>query len=212
MSARRKKAAARALLVARDRAEIARFAREHLGALRTLFSLTYDAEELVRWRAIELLGPAAAAVGVPDPEPVRRFLRGLLWLMNDESGGLGWYAPEVLGEVLRAVPALVGEYAQLLPAFLDEEPFERGTHLALARLARLAPGVVAANADRLTRSLADPDPAVRAHALEALAAIDRVPAGRLGDLAADAAQFRRYDFDAGRLREDSVAAVARALR
>ena len=79
--------------------------------------------------------------------------------MNDESGGLGWHAPELIGEILVNVPDLIPEYANVLMSFLHEEPFERGTHCAVYRAASVEPKPFTERASELLDSLKDPDPA-----------------------------------------------------
>jgi hypothetical protein len=76
--------------------------------------------------AVEAAGQMAAVTAESGLEPVREVLRRVIWLMNDESGGVLWQGPEILGEILVQVPDLRPEFAPLLPPYLVEEPFERG--------------------------------------------------------------------------------------
>jgi hypothetical protein len=132
---RRSKEEAEAILSARDFGALEAWVSRSRGALRTLFSLTYNADDLISWRAVEAAGRAAAAIAAYDLEKVRVFIRGLVWLMTEESGGIGWYAPQTIAEVVLNVPSLRAEYAHLLPQYAEEESFEQGVFLALARLA-----------------------------------------------------------------------------
>ena len=68
--------------------EIVAAALEKKRTLAALVSLTFDAEPLIRWRAVEALGLAADAVAGDDPEYVRSHLRRLYWLLSEESGGV----------------------------------------------------------------------------------------------------------------------------
>ena len=133
------KTVARELLESRDLAGISEWAASQRGVLRVLFSFTYDSSDLIRWRAIEAIGKVAAVVFKSYPEKIKDFIRRLLWLMNDESGGLGWYAPEVFGEILVNIPELVDEYGSLIPPYLHEEPFEAGSRFAIYRIALSPP-------------------------------------------------------------------------
>ena len=194
------------MLSHRDLVEIRRWAAEEPNPLRTLMSLTFDGEALIRWRAIEVMGPVAADQAAIDPERVREFLRRLLWLMNDESGGVSWHSPEMIGEVLVNVPSLIKEYAPLLPSFLHEEPFERGTHLALWRVARIKPDAFEHATEQLGQSLIDPDPAIRAFAARAVLEIDPSQGDRIRmQLTGDQAGFSYYDFESGEFQDTSVA-------
>lgn len=171
-------------------------------------SLTFDDQELIRWRAVEAVGPVAADKAGLNPDQVRDFVRRLFWLMNDESGGLSWHSPETIGEVLRHVPALIDNYAPLLPSFLRERPFERGTHLAIWRVAAVRPGAFRDATEQLHMSLDDPDPAVRAFAAKAILIIDPTQGPRIRmQLSGDEAGFNLYDFESGELRRTSVAGL-----
>lgn len=106
---------ARRLLEKRDFDGLFLWMQSVRSPLRIVFSLTFDTDELIVWRAIEATGKIAAATAASDVEKVRDFIRRLLWLMNDESGALGWHAPEVIGEILVNVPSLIEEIGVLLP-------------------------------------------------------------------------------------------------
>ena len=137
MSVRAHKGEIRELLERRDTERLLDWAGSMRNPRRTLLSLTYDASELIRWRAIEAIGKVCAQDAASNPDKVRDFVRRLLWLMNDESGGLGWRSPEIIGEILVNVPDFIKEFGALLPAYLVEEPFEAGAHLALYRVAQI---------------------------------------------------------------------------
>jgi hypothetical protein len=193
------------LLRRRDYAALLRWAASTRNPQRILISLSFDRDELLRWHAIAAFGRIAALQAEENLEKVRDSIRRLLWLMNDESGGLGWHAPEMIAEILVNVPTLIPEYAGLLPSYLHEEPFERGTHFAVYRVALVDPKPFVEHVPALTASLDDPDPAIRAYAALALRAIT----GSSGDPAAgkpqpDDATFMFYDFESGELRETTV--------
>ena len=149
--------------------------------IRELQRKLYDPDELVAWRAVEAIGRAARELSLED---VRELLRRTLWLMNDESGGLLWKGPEVIGAVLANVPALCGEFGPILAGFLEEEPFRAGTRWALWRISGIAPEVVRGAG---LQAGPEPDPAVAG--LAALA---------LGRPVREA--FRTFDFERGEMR------------
>jgi HEAT repeat protein len=192
------------LLAAFDLDSLERWAAVEPRAPRVLQSLLFDADELVRWRAVEALGRVAAVLARTGLEPVRELLRRVLWLMNDESGGLLWMGPEVMGAVLASVPALCGEFGVVLTSFLEEEPFRAGTRWALWRLSAVSPDVIREAAAELVPSLGDPDRAVRG--LTALAL--RAAGADLPDLAHDRAAFAVFDHRTGEMRSTTVADAA----
>jgi hypothetical protein len=205
LNVRSHKTAARAILLKRDRPRLEKWALTVPNPVRVLSSLTYDDDELVKWRAIEATGWVAAVLASSGREKLRDATRRLLWLMNDESGGVGWHSPELIGEILFNVPSLIPEFSSLLPSFLREEPFEAGTHFALARIASVRPKSLAESSHLLERSLSDPDPMIRALAARFLVLVSAESTGyELNRLRTDVQTFRIYDFDRGELIETSV--------
>ena len=113
----------------------------------------YEKDLLIRFRAIQALGLTTKTVYREDPARVMDLIRRLLWSMNDESGGLGWSAPEIIAEILVNCPMLIETNASLLPHYLTEEPFERGAHFAIARLMEHIPDLIEENRDQWIESL-----------------------------------------------------------
>lgn len=185
-------------LINREMATLEEQARESSGILRTLSSLLYDHDALIRWRAIEALGKVSKIIFEDDPEKVRRQIRRILWLMNDESGGLCRNGPETIGEIIYNNPELIEEYGPVLISFLNEEPFEAGTRWAMARIANIDPSIFSDSISILERSLDDPDPAVRGFSLKALDELNDISAvDKIEALKADNSIFVDYDFDRG---------------
>jgi HEAT repeat protein len=201
--ARRQEAAR--LLASFDLDALARWAAVEPQAPRVLQRLLFDEDELIRWRAVEALGRVAAVLARRGLEPVRELVRRVLWLMNDESGGLLWAGPQVMGAVLANVPALCREFGAILAGFLEEEPFRAGTRWALWRLSEASPNVIRGAAAELGASLDDPDPAVRGLAVLAL----RAAGADLPDLAQDHGAFAAFDHRTGEMRPTTVADAAR---
>jgi methylated-DNA-[protein]-cysteine S-methyltransferase len=176
---------------------------------RVLVSMTYHPDELLRWRAIEATGWIAGAVS--DLDYVRDMLRRLFWQMNDESGGLNWHSSELIGEILVNVPVLIGEYADLLQGFLKEEPFERGTHIAVYRAAQMNSGAFDSVASELVLSTSDPDPAIRAFAASTLVVLKKSDfAHVLQPLLEDDSELQYYDFGSGAVVTATVGTVVRS--
>jgi hypothetical protein len=192
--------------LSRNREDVTAWARRERNPFRPVASLLFDSNELVRWRAIEALGWIARHEAAKDPERVRRFIRRILWLLNDESGGICWNGPEVIGEVLRNVPPLVSEYGKLLPGFFTEEPFEAGSRWAVARVAAVDKTPFLPSADALLRSLDHPDSKIRGFSLIALKTLDH-PISKEDQerLKADRSILSIYDFESGQLVRKQIA-------
>ncbi|PKK84319.1 MAG: hypothetical protein CVT49_04100 [candidate division Zixibacteria bacterium HGW-Zixibacteria-1] len=179
MGFRQKKHLVREMLVARDNEGIVRWATADRSAFRVLISLLFEPEKVNCYRAAEVLGKVAAVEARSNLENVRELLRRLFWTMNDESGNICWYAPEAIGEILFNVPDLCREFCPILASFLSEEPFERGTRLAIARIAEYNPDIFDGIKEKLSKSLESPDHEIRGASLLALALIDN-PAAQEG--------------------------------
>ena len=100
-------------------------------------------DETVRWHAITTLGPVVAALADRDMEAARVVMRRFMWSLNDESGGIGWGAPEAMGEIMACHDALAQEYGHILVAYMREDGFflelemlQRGLMWGLGRLAQ----------------------------------------------------------------------------
>jgi HEAT repeat protein len=199
--------AARRLLEAFDPVSLSRWAATDPLAWPTLQSLLFDPEPLLRWRAVEAAGQVAAAHARRDLEPARELVRRVLWLMNDESGGVLWVGPQVLGAALANVPALRTELLEVLASFLEEEPFRSGTRWGLWRVALGSPdAVAAAAAAALARTLSDPDPDVRGHG--ALALATAAGPASAAEVRGDEARFVLFDPRTGALRSVTVGEAA----
>lgn len=150
---KRRKEAVREILLKRDITGLVEYSLQDKNILRTLSTLLYDSDPLVVRRAIEGLGRVSKKMGEKGLEPVRRLIRQLLWSMNDESGSIGWYAPEAIGEILYNSPTLQGEYLPILISNLETEPFGAGICRAMARISGRFPGAVKPFAGELRKSL-----------------------------------------------------------
>lgn len=154
--------------------EAAQLARQERRVLSYLTGLTYDADPLVSERAIQAAGLAAGIVSDDDAEFVRGHLRRLFWLLNDESGGIGWRAAEVIGEIIRARPARFAEFIPNLIWLLDmeAEDADRFRPSILRGIMRIAEAADLSGRDDLRGFLATlvahPDPALRALAQQCL--------------------------------------------
>jgi hypothetical protein len=134
--------------------------------LSFLTALTYDPDPLINWRAVEAMGLAAGRIADEDPEFVRNHLRRLMWLLSDESGGIGWRAPEMMGEIVRNRPEQFGEFVPIIISLLDMEEedaarFRPGILWAIGRLGKMMPDRVKAAVALIIPCLEDPNPQTR---------------------------------------------------
>ena len=131
--------------------------------LSRLVRLAYDKETLVGWRAIQAVGLVARMLIKSDYEFLRETCRKLLWSLTDESGGIGWSAPEMLGEIVSADPVRFRDIIPLIASAyeVEEDVFRAGVLYALGRVAETAPELAAPYQKIVIMSLADRDPLVK---------------------------------------------------
>ena len=112
--------------------EISSLPRKSL--LNALFSCLCHSHELVRWHAVSSFGMVVPAMAVDDLEKARTVMRRFLWMLNDESGGIGWGVPEAMAEVMFHSRALANDYLHMLVSYtMDDGPelFQDGNFLEM---------------------------------------------------------------------------------
>lgn len=111
-------------------------------------SLCTDDEEM-KWRAVTAMGFIVSNMAAKDMESARTIMRRLMWSLNDESGGIGWGAPEAMGEIMACNEGLAEEFAHILLSYIredgnyiDYQPLQRGVVWGLGRLAQMRPDIL----------------------------------------------------------------------
>lgn len=107
--------------------------------LNALFSALSNAKERVRWNAVFCFGQIVPAIADKDLEASRIIMRRFLWSLNDESGGIGWGAPEAMAEIMSNSVDLRREYLHMLISYMrqdGDEPFQNGNYIELPFLQR----------------------------------------------------------------------------
>ena len=95
------------------------------------------------------MGPTVGSVANHDMEQARIIMRRFMWSLNDESGGIGWGAPESMAEIMAGHKGLAEEYAHMLVSymredgnFLELEMLQRGLIWGIARLSQSKPAIM----------------------------------------------------------------------
>lgn len=104
-----------------------------------LFSALCSTSERVRWHAVTVFGWVVPAMADDNLESARIIMRRLLWSLNDESGGIGWGAPEAMAEIMARDQRLTREYLHMLLSYAREdgpEIFQDGNFLEMPMLQR----------------------------------------------------------------------------
>lgn len=136
--------------------------------LSTLVRLAYRKDTLVGWRAIIAIGRISAIYVRSNADYLRETIRKLLWSLTDESGGIGWAAPEILGEIVSADPKKMADIIPLIAEVfaIEEKVFRPGVLYALKRIAEKNPEAVRDFEDLIEQGLSDEEPLSRAYALQ----------------------------------------------
>jgi hypothetical protein len=133
-----------------------------------LVRLAYNKTTLIGWRAIKAIGLVSSLYVENSYDFLRDAIRKLLWSLSDESGGIGWSAPEILGEIVSADPRRMSDIVPLIAEIfsIEEQVFRPGILYALKRIAETQPELVAPFHQLILRGLAEHDPLARIYALE----------------------------------------------
>lgn len=139
--------------------------------LAALFSMYFDPDQILRWRAITATGSVMSKMANENMESARIVMRRLMWTLNDESGGIGWGSPEAMGEIMARHARLSDEYHRILVSYMMEdgnylelEVLQRGVIWAVARLAEARPAIGEKARGLVRPYLFSPDREVRGQA------------------------------------------------
>jgi len=189
--------------------------------INSLFSVLCSSDEQMKWRAVTAMGAVVANLADEDIESARVIVRRLMWQLNDESGGIGWGAPEAIGEILACHEGLAREYANILTSyikedgnFLEYEPLQRGAMWGVARLAQVRPNLVQDTKSYLIQRLESSDATVKGLAALTLGLLGAGEARlQLEDLSGDDTEVHLYlDRKMGVRRVSELAGLALATR
>ncbi len=111
-----------------------------------LFSLLCSENELIRWRTITTMGIIVSRLANNNINSARVIMRRLMWSLNDESGGIGWGAPEAMAEIMARSPQLADEYHRILLSYcipglnyLEHDTLQKGVLWGIQRLSKIRP-------------------------------------------------------------------------
>ncbi len=189
--------------------------------INPLFSFILSTDEQTRWRAITLMGGVIANLAEQEMESARVVMRRFMWMLNDESGGIGWGAPEAIAEVIACHERLGEEYAPVLVSyvweegnFLEYEPLQRGAVWGIGRVAQAKPALVRTALPYLIAHLGSADAPLRGLAAWGVGLLGAGPARpQLEALLDDEAEISLYlDRElvrrrVGQLAQEALAAI-----
>ena len=201
----------KALLNLRAYDQLAEMAGQDKGIIRWLISLSYDKQDVTSWRAIEAIGVISRAFSKGKMDILRDTIRRLLWSMGEESGGIGWSAAEMLGEIVTGDPDAFNDIIPILWSFKEEEMFRAGIVWAMERIAIARPELVAFIIRDLPGMLEDRNPIVRGYTVRLMGVLpEALNAGngreKISNLLGDTSTLPVYN--EGQLVKRSVGEIA----
>jgi hypothetical protein len=125
------------LLEVKDYAKLKGLSPSDKKVVSILISLSYDKKSYISWRAIESIGLVTKEIAKSNPEAVRNIAGRLLWMIRDESGGIGWSAPEILGEIVKNNQHLLADIAPVIASFHEEKMLTSGVLWAMGRIGKI---------------------------------------------------------------------------
>jgi hypothetical protein len=185
-------------------------ARQDKGILRDLQRLLYSVDDLLRFRAADVVGQVCAVIARKDPGTVSRFLQRLLTSITDTAAS-SWGALDAIGEIIRNSPEQFAGYVPELYPFLRDRALLAGVLCALGKIAGSRSQLIRKHALHFIPLLSDPAPQVRAYAVILLGNLGAQEARHeLEDLLEDTQEINIYENGrlekktAGRLASDAM--------
>ncbi len=166
------------LLLQKDHAQIISLCRHDVRTWKILRSCLYDADKRICWAAVEAIGKLMQIWWQDGKKDrVREFIRNLFWSMNDESGGVGWFSPQTIAEIIVNIPELITPYgSMMLYHALEEPPLVKGGLWGIGRLGKRLKEDVAFFKDKVLEVFQSDDPEVLGLAAWAMGEVGFAPA------------------------------------
>jgi hypothetical protein len=117
--------------------------------VNALFSFLCSTDKKIKEHAVTALGEVVSKIAEDDIEFARIIMRRLILNLNDESGGIGWGAPEAMGEIMARSERLAEEFHKILISYtigggneLDFEELQKDVIAGIRRLSVVRPHLV----------------------------------------------------------------------
>jgi len=117
--------------------------------VNALFSFLCSTDKKIKDRTITAMGEVVAKIAKDDVKFARTVMRRLMLSLTEESGGIGWGAPEAMGEIMARNKKMAEEYHKILISYtlgggneLDFEELQKDVIAGLKRLSRVHPNLV----------------------------------------------------------------------
>lgn len=85
-----------------------------------LFSASYNPSKDIRWHAVSSFGYLARHLAPHNLSKTHDMVRRCIWMLTEESGGIPWNAPAIMGEIMANNRDIAGGYSSILFSYVDE--------------------------------------------------------------------------------------------
>ena len=114
--------------------------------VNALFPFLCSTDKKIKEHAVTAMGEVVSKIAEDDIEFARTVMRRLMLSLTEESGGIGWGAPEAMGEIMARSEKLAEEYHKILISYtlgggneLDFEDLQKDVIAGLRRLSVVRP-------------------------------------------------------------------------
>jgi hypothetical protein len=174
--------------------------------IRDLKRLLYSVDDLVRYRAADILGKVCGLVSQQDPESVSRLLQGLFTAVTDTAAS-SWGYIDAIGEIISNRPGQFGGYVPQLYPLASDRALLPDVLRAFIKVAGCRPDILQKKAHQFIPLLKDPQATIRGYAAVLLGELEVEGAKEdLAGLVEDEASVGVYE--AGQLATRSVGDLA----
>jgi len=132
--------------------------------LRKLKRLLYSGDELMLYRAADIIGRVCAIISQRDERSIISFLKGMISSVVD-SAASSWGAIYTIGEIIRYEPHKFGPYIKYLYALLRDKELVSDIMMVIARISEVAPELFKEYAQNFIPLLRSSDPVIRGNTL-----------------------------------------------
>ncbi|MFH1486777.1 MAG: DVU0298 family protein [Chloroflexota bacterium] len=111
------------ILLQKDYRRLICLSKEDKHVWRVLQSNLYNTDERLRYYSIEVIAVLLSRFWHSGgQEKVMDYVRRLIWSITDESGGIGWSAPQTIAEIVLAIPQLRVPFVNIMIGRAFNEP------------------------------------------------------------------------------------------
>lgn len=202
------------LVINEEYEKLCKLIKQKKNRLSILLSLSYTTDNYIKFKVVKATGFAVSALIDKELQYIKTTISNLLWSLNDDSGGVGWSSPELLGEIISTRIDLLKEYIPLIISLLKikETYFRPGVLWALGKIASKEPSHIKPYEPYINMYLTDSIPETRGYAVWCLGLINATISEKLlNHLLKDTSEILILDTD-GSISKKTISELAKQMR